>query len=250
MDQENRTAAIVLVGNELLSGKVADENGAYLIAALRQLGVGLRAIHVVADDVDQIANTVAFEAAARDFVFTSGGVGPTHDDVTLAGIARAFDVPLVANEELEEHIVAHVPTGEVTVEAWRKMAQVPEGCALVYSGDALWPIFRMRNIFALPGIPAHFRRQFDAIREQFRAGRYHARSVYCRIGEGTLAGPLMQIATAYPDVTLGSYPELGNADYKVRVTLESKDHSSLEAAYSAFMATLGRDGVYKIVDGL
>jgi molybdenum cofactor synthesis domain-containing protein len=250
VDEQHTTAAIVLIGNELLSGRVTDENGPYLLAALRDLGVGVRSMHVVTDDVEHISDTVARAAAQCDFVFTSGGVGPTHDDVTLAGLARAFDVPLIVNEALQEHIVAHVPAGDVTVEAWLKMAQVPRGCALVYASDALWPVYRMRNVFVLPGIPAHFRRQFDAIREQFRGGRYHARSVYCRVGEGVLAGPLMKVSGEFPEVTLGSYPELDNPDYQVRVSLESKDRQALESAYRAFMATLGRDGVFKIVDGL
>lgn len=249
-DDENKTAAVVLIGNELLSGRVTDENGPYIIAALRQLGVNLRALHVVADDVEQIGSVVADEAARRDIVFTSGGVGPTHDDVTLEGVARAFGVELVVNDALKEHIVAHIPSGDVTVETWLKMAQVPLGCALVYTSDALWPVYQMQNVVVLPGIPSHFRRQLDAIKEQFRAGRYHARSVYCRVGEGILADPLMNIAGAHPEVTLGSYPELANADYKVRVVLESKDRSALEGAYKAFMATLGRDAVFKIVDGL
>ncbi len=250
MEPTQTTASVVLIGNELLSGRVTDANGPYIVAALRELGVGVMSLHVVTDDVDHIAETVALETGRRDFVFTSGGVGPTHDDVTLAGLAKAFDVDLIVNDALREHIVAHVPTGDVTVEAWLKMAQVPLGCALLYASDALWPVYRMQNVFVLPGIPAHFRQQFDAIREQFRAGRYHARSVYCRVGEGVLAAPLMKVSGAFPAVTLGSYPEVGNADYQVRVSLESKDRDALEAAYRAFMSTLGRDGVFKIVDGL
>ncbi len=244
-----KTAGIVLIGNELLSGKVQDENGRLLLRELRVLGVDVRELHIVPDDIERISATIADVAGRCDVVFTSGGVGPTHDDMTMPAIAQAFSVEMIFNQALHDHILKTFGKDEQRLEAWLKMAYVPDGCCLVYTSDVVWPVYRMHNVYILPGVPANFRRQFLGIRERFRVGPYHLRTVFFRADEGELAKPLQDVASAFPGVALGSYPVLDVADYRVRVTLEGKARSDLEQAFRMMIKAFSPKQIFKIVDG-
>lgn len=223
-----KTAGIVLIGNELLSGKVVDANAAYLCREFRQLGVEVRKISVVPDEVPLIAREVAEFHPRYDWVFTSGGVGPTHDDVTIEGIARAFDLPVVRHPDLVARIEGFYK-GQVNA-ARLKMAEVPEGAALLADDALIVPVVVVRNVYVFPGVPEIFRQKFEAIKERFREQPFLLRTVYVRIGEGILAEHLNTLLRAFPELLCGSYPEFGHPDYKVRVTLESKDAEYLEGA--------------------
>lgn len=242
------SAAVVLIGNELLSGKVEDRNGPFVVRALRRLGVTLRSLCVVPDDEALIAEAVSREAARCDVVFTSGGVGPTHDDVTMAAVAGAFGVAMVTNEALRDQIERDYGGDASTLSAWMKMSQVPEGSNLLVNGEVRWPVFQMRNVYILPGSPENFQRQFNGIRDRFHSQHFETRSLYLRLDEGQLAARLQKIAGRFPGVMLGSYPVLGHAAYRVRVTLESKDHEIFEAAYRALLGSIDRHDIYKVVD--
>ena len=156
------TAALVVVGNEILSGKVADSNSTFLAQQLRELGVALRRIVVIPDEVDVIAATVRELAPAVDVLFTSGGVGPTHDDVTIAGVAAALGRAVVRHPAIEDMIRQYV-RGPLN-EAHLKMAEVVEGTELE-SGHLRFPTFRVENIYVLPGIPEIFREKVVALRD-------------------------------------------------------------------------------------
>ncbi|HEU5322662.1 MAG TPA: molybdopterin-binding protein [Methylomirabilota bacterium] len=239
-----KTAGIVLVGNEILSGKIADANAAYLCRELRALGVDVRRITVIPDEVALIAEEVAAFSRDFDVVFTSGGVGPTHDDVTIEGVARALGVPVVRHPELVA-LLERWAAGRLT-EAHLKMAEVPEGADLVTGGDLRFPTILARNVYVLPGVPEIFRRKFDALRERFRDAPIHLRNVFVRIGEGTLADYLNRLLADFPELLLGSYPELSNPEYKVKVTLESRDHAYLERALASFLERLPGEAVVKV----
>ena len=239
-----KTAGIVLIGNEILSGKVIDANAAYLCRELRELGVEVRRIVVVPDEVPLIAEEVAAFSKAFDFVFTSGGVGPTHDDVTIEGVARAMGVPVVRHPELVTILERYYR--DAVTEAALRMAEVPEGAELITGNGLRFPNIAMRNVYVLPGVPEIFRRKFDAMRERFRDAPIHLRNVFVRIGEGTLAEYLTRLLDAFPLLLVGSYPELSNPEYQVKVTLESRDRAYLEQALAEFLEHLPGGAIVKV----
>jgi molybdenum cofactor synthesis domain-containing protein len=239
-----KTAAILLIGNEILSGKVTDANAAYLCRELRKLGVEVRRITVVPDEVDLIAAEVRDFAAEYDVVFTSGGVGPTHDDVTIEGVARALGVPVIREPRLVQ-LLERYSKGPLN-EARLKMAEVPEGAELTADGEMVFPAIVVRNIYVLPGVPEIFRQKFEALKERFREAPFHLCCVYVSIGEGTLAAHLNAVLAGHPDLLLGSYPEFSNPEYKVKVTLESKNRGYLDGAVADLLARLPGDSVVRI----
>ena len=238
-----KTAGIVLVGNELLSGKIVDVNAAYLCRELRELGVEVRRMAVIPDEIDIIAPTVRAFSDEFDIVFTSGGVGPTHDDVTIEGVARAMGVGVVRHPALVALLERYY--GNALTEAALRMAEVPDGAELV-AGTVRFPTVLMRNVYVLPGVPEIFRQKFEALRERFRDVPFHLRCVFVRIGEGTLAAHLNELLADFPALMLGSYPEFSNPEYRVKVTLESRDGTYLEDALGRFLARLPTDAVVKV----
>jgi molybdenum cofactor synthesis domain-containing protein len=239
-----KTAGIVLIGNELLSGKVTDTNASYLCRELRALGVAVRKISVVPDEVDLIAAEVSEFSRAHDVVFTSGGVGPTHDDVTMEGVARAMGVPVVRDPRLVALIARHAK-GPLN-EARLKMAEVPEGAELVAGEQLMFPAVVAGNVYILPGVPEIFRQKFEALKERFRDSPYFLASIFVGIGEGTLADYLNDLLRKHPELMLGSYPEFSNPEYKVKVTLESKDRALMEQAVAELLGRLPADAVIRV----
>jgi molybdenum cofactor synthesis domain-containing protein len=239
------TAAIGLIGDELLSGKVVDENAQLLIGELRELGVALRRIVVLPDVLDDIARTVLALSEAHTHVFTSGGVGPTHDDLTMEGIARAFGTRVVRHPLLEAKLRGYY--GERLAERNLRMAEVPEGCTLVGEDDSTlgWPVVAYRNVYILPGVPQIFRRKWAAIRERFRQAPFFLKAVYTTLDEGAIAHHLDAIVATHATVQVGSYPRLGEPSYRVKITLESKDQAAVERACARLCELLGA-GVVRV----
>jgi len=240
----DRTAALIVIGNEILSGKVVDTNSSFLAGELRGLGVSLRRIVVIPDEIDVIADTVREVHPEYEVVFTSGGVGPTHDDVTIAGVAQAFGRRVVREPSLvaalEEVYQARINDARL------KMAEVPEGAELLASDHLIVPVIVVGNVHVFPGVPEIFRRKFDAIKERFRERPYLMRIVFFGVGEGVLAEHLNAMLRGFPDLMCGSYPEFTNPEYKVRVTLESKEAEYLEAALRDLLARLPAEAVVRV----
>jgi molybdenum cofactor synthesis domain-containing protein len=233
------TAVLLVVGNEVLSAKVEDANGPWLARRLRELGVQLLAIHTLPDELDEIAGAIDRERRRATWVFTSGGVGPTHDDVTVCAVARALGLPIARCGPLADAIRAlHASRhgGEEAPEAALRMADVPEGTRLV--GDAGYPTLVVENVVMLPGVPQFFRWQFERFAPTLASAPFRLASVYLSVGETEIAPILDGIARAHPQVAIGSYPRFDDADHRVRVTLESKDRSGVEAAVAALLAAL------------
>ncbi len=239
-----KSAGIVLIGNEILSGKIHDANAAYLCRELRALGVEVRKISVIPDELEPIAEEVAQFSRAYDYVFTSGGVGPTHDDVTIEGVARAMRVSVVREPRLVT-LLENFYKGNLNA-ARLKMAEVPDGSELLAADSLIFPAIVIENVYIFPGVPEIFRQKFDAIKERFRERPFLLRNVFVRIGEGTLADFLNGLLKNYPLLLLGSYPEFSNPDYKVKVTLESKDREYLERALAELVAGLPGDAVVRV----
>jgi FAD synthetase len=238
-------AGIVVIGNEILSGKTVDSNSAFLARELRQLGVTLKRITVIPDEMDVIAETVREFHQQFDIVFTSGGVGPTHDDITIEGVARALGRRVLIHPELEIRIREYL-NGRPVNSAHLKMAEVPEGAELLMDGRLRFPTIKIENIYILPGIPEILQQKFLALKDRFIVDPYYLKIIYTNELESTLAAHLNKTLELYPDLLLGSYPKIGSDDYKVKVTLESKDKNYVERAFSHLLTLLPQGSIVKI----
>jgi molybdenum cofactor synthesis domain-containing protein len=238
------TAAIVVIGNEILSGKVVDANSPYLCRELRALGVDVERIVTIPDDVDVIAREVGAASASHDLVFTSGGVGPTHDDLTMDGVAKAFGVPLEVNGSLVERIER--AQGRAANESLLKMAALPAGAELMDAGDLWFPVVVVGNVYVFPGIPELLRKKFESIRARFQGIPFALRRVYVRRRESDIAAHLNGLLVEFPQLMLGSYPRIGEAEFHVLLTLESRDSDYLQRALEALLSRLPADAVHKV----
>ena len=230
------TAAILVIGDEILSGKTEEQNARFLIGELRALGVALRCITVIPDEIERVAESVRELSARFDHVFTSGGVGPTHDDVTMLGVARAFDRRIIRHPELEARLRSYF--GERVDEARLRMADVPDGAQLIEAVELRWPLPVVENVYVLPGVPDLFRKKFLAIRERFRVAPFYTQAFFTHEDEFDIAAGLTRVAEAHPQVAIGSYPNFATDEYRVKLTLESKESDALAAAAQALRAML------------
>jgi len=240
----HRTAGIIIIGNEVLSGKVQDANSPFLCTELRALGVDVRKISVICDDPETIAREAREFADRFDIVFTTGGVGPTHDDMTIEGIARGFGTRVIRHPRLTEKIESYYD-GKAK-DSDLKMAEVPEGSELI-EDERLWvPVMVYRNVYIFPGIPEILRQKFHAIKERFREAPFHLRKVYLTAGESAIADLLRDVLKEFPDLMLGSYPVINVPEYKVMLTLESRDEAYLENALKSLLEKLSEESIVRI----
>ncbi|MCO4745616.1 MAG: competence/damage-inducible protein A [Proteobacteria bacterium] len=221
------TAAAIIIGNEILSGKFADENGPFLIERLRAIGVDLERIVVIPDVVERIAAEVRLAAGSFDYVFTSGGVGPTHDDLTLEAVARGLDTELEQREELVELIRSF---GMEITAASLRMACVPKGTELLQAGPSRFPVIRCGNVFVLPGVPKLFRRKFEELAPLLVGIPIRTARLFTDEYETAIATRLNEADAQFPSVSIGSYPRFDEGAHHVMVTLESRDEGALDQA--------------------
>lgn len=241
--KNSRTAGIIIIGNEILSGKVRDANSYFLAGELRELGVDLQRISVIPDELDLIGKEAVLFSGLYDYVFTSGGVGPTHDDVTMAGIAGGFGVELVENQEIRDILSARYDKSLNS--AMIKMTKIPEGSRLEYNREMRFPIVSFRNIYIFPGIPEYIKNKFSAIKEKFRTSAFYLCRVYLNCHESGIAEILNKVVSENIHVVFGSYPVLGRDDYRVIITAESKSEEMLKKALSALIGALPEDAVVR-----
>ncbi|HVN64516.1 MAG TPA: competence/damage-inducible protein A [Candidatus Binataceae bacterium] len=239
-----RTCALVVVGNEILSGKIQDSNSWFAARELRKIGANLARIATIPDVLDAIAEEVRYCSGRFDFVITSGGVGPTHDDLTMEGIARAFGLKLVTDPSLERLIREH--SGNREPGALLRMAEIPQGAMLHPSGDIRFPTVQIENVYVLPGIPQLFEAKLTALLPRFTADPFFMRTIYTSAGEGAIAERLNECMRQFPELMLGSYPKIGNPEYRVKLTLESKSDEYLDHAFQHLMGLLGQEIVVKV----
>lgn len=238
-----RSCALVVVGNEILSGKIQDSNAYFTARELRAAGVALERIAVVPDELDAIAVEVRECAARFDFVLTSGGVGPTHDDLTMEGVARAFGRSVVLNQELAALINEH-SSGRPNP-ARLKMAEIPEGAILNHVSDLWFPTIQLENVYILPGVPQLFEPKLKMLAARFRSDPFFMRTIYTSATESVIAAHLNECMARYPELMLGSYPKFDDADYRVKLTLESKDRGYLEHAFDFLVGLLPPEAVLR-----
>jgi molybdenum cofactor synthesis domain-containing protein len=239
------SAAVLVIGNELLSGKVHEANLIELAKTLRALGIALRRVVMIPDDRALIASEVRALASTHDIVFTSGGVGPTHDDITLESVADAFGVAASIHEGIANELRAAY--GERCTDAHLRMALVPEGAELVTGADVSWPTVVMKNVWVLPGVPEIFRMKLAVVREHVRGSRpFFSKAVFARLDEGALKPWLDAVVEAHPSVDVGSYPKWFDASYKTKVTFDGRDAADVERAVTAFLELIPADQVARV----
>jgi molybdopterin-biosynthesis enzyme MoeA-like protein len=222
------TAALLVIGNEILSGKVRDTNSPFLAVELRKLGVDLDRILTIPD----VINTIASE------------IGPTHDDLTMDGVAQAFGLPIVLNQSMVDRMSRH-SKGPVN-EAMKKMALIPEGAEVLDVGGLWFPVVVVRNVHIFPGIPELFEKKFDSIRDRFSGVPFVLRKIYVRESESEIANILNSLLKAFPQLMLGSYPRINEEDYRVLLTLESRDADYVNRATETLVSQLPPNAVHKI----
>ncbi len=242
--KKTETAGIIIIGNEILSGKVRDENSYFLSSELRSLGVDVRRVLVIPDELEIIGDEAVRFSNEYDYVFTSGGVGPTHDDVTMAGIAEGFRVPLVEHPEIKAILKSKY--NEYLNDAVIKMTRVPEGSHVEYNEKMRFPIVSFKNIYVFPGIPEYIRNKFSVIKEKFRSTAFYLNRLYLNCHESVIAEILNKVVSENDKVAFGSYPVLGQSDYRVIITVESKSEDFLKSALSSLMETLPSDVIVRI----
>ncbi len=204
----------------------------------------VRRISVIPDERGVIGTEAAAFSEKYDYVFTSGGVGPTHDDVTMAGIAEGFGVELVRNDEI--HHILRLRYRKPLNDAILKMTEVPQGAEIIFSEGMRFPVVFFRNIFIFPGIPEYLKNKFSMIRERFRSSTFHLKRLYLNSHESSLAAILNMVVAGHADVTFGSYPVLGKPDYRVIITAESRSGESLDRALNELLDRLPGDVVTRI----
>jgi molybdenum cofactor synthesis domain-containing protein len=224
------TSAVLVIGNEVLSGRTQDANLGFLAARLADLGIPVVEARVVPDEEAVIVEAVNALRARVTYVFTTGGIGPTHDDITAAAIAKAFGVPVVRDPEAERRLRVHYGNGFVNA-ARLKMAEVPEGAALIDNPVSTAPGFRIGNVFVLAGVPAIARAMFDALAPGLAGGPpVVSRTVPCSIPEGEFAAALTDVQSHYAGVSIGSYPYFRAGKVGVSLVIRGTDLQAVDRA--------------------
>ncbi len=232
------TAGLLVIGDEILSGRTQDANIAWLAQKLGAMGIALSEVRIVADiEADIVAALNALRTRYR-YVFTTGGIGPTHDDITAESVAAAFGVPLDRHPEAVRILEERIGKEQLN-EARLRMANVPRGGELVTNSVSGAPGFRMDNVFVLAGVPAIMQAMFEAVADRLEGGiPMQSRTVHCTLPEGTIAAALGEIQQRYPDVSIGSYPYFRRDRYGVNVVLRHGDPELLDHCKNEVIAMI------------
>jgi molybdenum cofactor synthesis domain-containing protein len=241
------TACLLIIGNEILSGRTQDANLAYLAKGLNEVGVRLREARVIPDVPETIIATVNEVRAKFDYVFTTGGIGPTHDDITAECVARAFGVELVLDPEAKRRLEVRYKAmgGNMELnEARLRMAHVPEGATLIDNAVSAAPGFRIGNVFVMAGVPVIAQSMFDSVKLTLVGGAtILSRTIGCKLSEGAIAKDLGEVQADFPGVDIGSYPYWSRGGgFGVSLVLRGPDAAELDRAAQAVSAMIIRLG--------
>jgi molybdenum cofactor synthesis domain-containing protein len=226
-NNKQKTAGVIIIGNEILSGRTQDLNVSYIGKNLEKLGIVLTEVIVIPDIEETIIDKVKAYSENYDYVFTTGGIGPTHDDITTASIAKAFEVKLLRNPEAVACMERYYDPGTMT-EARLKMADIPEGASLIENSVSGAPAFQINNVFVLAGVPDIMRAMFDALINRLIGGPpILTTSVCTNLTESKLAEGMTKIQNECEEVSLGSYPYFKRGKLGVNIVLRSIDKALL-----------------------
>ncbi|MFK7993015.1 MAG: competence/damage-inducible protein A [Granulosicoccus sp.] len=228
------TAAVLLIGNELLSGRTQDINLSYIARRLQEKGIRVKQARIIPDNERTIVDSINELRAQHDYLFTTGGIGPTHDDITADCVAKAFGVELPINEEAERILNAYFREREIESNKERlRMARIPVGASLVDNPVSAAPGFRMDNVFVFAGVPRIMQAMLDSVLPELSEGTVMKnRTVTCNLGEGTIAAGLRTLQEQYPDVEIGSYPGKMDDQYLLSLVATSLSIERLDEVCS------------------
>ncbi len=234
----NPTAAMLVIGDEILSGRTRDANMHHLAGVLTQIGVDLKEARVVSDDPDAIIAAVRGLSATYDHVFTSGGIGPTHDDITADCVAAAFDLPIDVRADARALLEAHYQRSGQELNAARlRMARIPDGAALIDNPVSTAPGFTIENVHVMAGVPSVFRAMVDSVLPGLTGGQpLISDTLRIERPEGEIAGPLGEVAKAFPDLSLGCYPFNKDGVLGANVVLRGQDAAMIGQARSQLLS--------------
>lgn len=238
------TAALLIIGNEILSGRTKDANLPYVAERLGALGIRLREVRVVPDVCDEIVDAVNALRDRYDYVFTTGGIGPTHDDITAECVAKAFGRRLIQHPEARRRMEArYAAMGIELNEARLRMANTPEGAALIDNPVSGAPGFQVENVFVMAGVPKIMQAMFESLRDRLAGGApLLSRNVTCSLPEGALAAGLGAIQDRFPAVDIGSYPSFATSGFGVAIVLRHTDAATLDTAAEEVRSLIRRLG--------
>lgn len=229
------TASMIVIGDEILSGRTKDRNIGHLADILTAIGIDLVEVRIVADDEAAIVEAVNTLRARTDYVFTSGGIGPTHDDITADSVSKAFGLPCEHDPKALAMLAEHyAKRGIEFTEARKRMARMPVGAEHIDNPVSLAPGFRIENVHVMAGVPAIFQAMLDNVVPTLKAGtRLLSTTIHCPYGEGTIGGPLGEIQKAHPDTIIGSYPKYQDGTFWTELVIRSRDADALSRAEGA-----------------
>ncbi len=239
----NPTAAMLVIGDEILSGRTRDSNMNHLAKRLSETGIDLKEARFIGDDADTIIRYVRRLSSRYDHIFTSGGIGPTHDDITADCIAAAFDMPIDVREDARAILEAHyAKTGSELNEARLRMARIPDGATLIDNPVSAAPGFSVGNVHVMAGVPSVFETMVESILPRLTGGTpLTSLSLRVERGEGDIAGPLRELAEAHPALSFGSYPFSLNGRFGANIVIRGADRAEVEAAHIALTALFGEE---------
>lgn len=234
----NPTAAMLVIGDEILSGRTRDSNMHHLAKELTRHGIDLTEVRMVSDDQTAIVEAVRALSAAYSHVFTSGGIGPTHDDITADAIAEAFGVHIDVRDDARDLLLAYFTArGVEATEGRMRMARIPDGAALIDNPVSIAPGFTMENVHVMAGVPSVFEAMVATVLGQIEGGApLLSQSLKVLRPEGEIAEPLGALATAHPEVSIGSYPFSDKGVYGAHIVARCSDAGKLDAAMVALCA--------------
>lgn len=230
MSGPHKTAAVLIIGNEILSGRTQDSNLAHIAQTLDKLGIRVREARFIADIEEEIVAAVNLLQKRYDYLFTTGGIGPTHDDITAACIAKAFGVALIQHPEAVERMAAAVGRENLTP-ARLRMTYVPEGATLIDNPATVAPGFQIENVFVMAGVPSIMQAMLAGVVHRLEGGKpMQTRTVMSSIPESRMADALAALQKKYPEIEIGSYPAFRDGKAAVSFVLRAVDIALLEAA--------------------
>ncbi len=240
-NQRTVTACLIIIGNEILTGRTKDANLPYIAERLNAIGVRLAEARIIPDVEATIIETVNRCRRAFDYVFTTGGIGPTHDDITADCIAKAFGVPLERNPEAVRLLQTHYEkSGIELTEARLRMANIPAGAAFIDNPVSTAPGFQLENVFVMAGVPSIMQAMFEGVKHRLVGGApMRSRTVTCLLPEGDLAPGLGRLQDRFPDVEIGSYPYFRRRKFGVSIVLRSVDGELLGKALEGLCDLIG-----------
>jgi molybdenum cofactor synthesis domain-containing protein len=236
------TAAMLVIGDEILSGRTQDSNFAYIARFLGALGIDLCEGRIVPDIEAEIVAAVNALRARYTYVFTSGGIGPTHDDITADAVARAFGVGISHHPEAMAMLGARYKPGEFN-EMRQRMARIPHSASLILNSVSTAPGFQIGNVFVMAGVPMVFKAMLEDVAPRLRRGALVvSATVSARVAEGRIAGPLARVQKAHRTVAIGSYPFYREDGFGVQLVVRGRDGEAVEAAARALEETVRAEG--------